>query len=84
MCTLGFLSGIAKRDATFVIREHQNLPWEAVSELKSVGLVKSGELLEQWIQIEYEEERLRIRCVVLRLLKATRHKESEIVILSNL
>lgn len=40
MCTLGFLSGIAGRDAAFAIREHQNLPWEAVSDLQSVGQVK--------------------------------------------
>lgn len=37
MCTRHFLFGIARRNASFVIREHQNLPWVAVSELKSVG-----------------------------------------------
>ena len=26
-CTLGFLFGIAERQACFVVRQHQNLPW---------------------------------------------------------
>jgi IS4 transposase len=84
MCTLGFLFGIAEHDATFVIREHQNLPWESISELESVGFVESGELFEQMIQIEREGKSLTIRRVVLRLLKKTRHDECEIVFLTNL
>ena len=52
MCTLRFLFGIAKREASFVIREHQNLPWKAISDLISVGLVESGELFKQEIRIE--------------------------------
>ncbi len=84
MCTLSFLFGIAGRDASFVIREHQNLPWKVVSELKSVGLVASGELLEQAIRIEQDGNYLNIRRVVLRLSKLTRHDEREIVFLTNL
>lgn len=37
MCTLDFLLGIAQRQAAFAIREHKNLPWEALSELQSAG-----------------------------------------------
>ena len=37
MCTLDFLGGIAQRQSAFVIREHQNLPWQALSELQSVA-----------------------------------------------
>ena len=84
MCTLRFLFGIAKREASFVIREHQNLPWKAVSDLISVGLVESGELFEQEIRIEQDGESLHIRRVVLRLSKLTRHDEREIVFLTNL
>ena len=36
-CTLGFLFGIAKRQACFVVRQHQNLPWQAVTELEYAG-----------------------------------------------
>lgn len=84
MCTLGFLFGIADHHATFVIREHQNLPWEALSELESVGFVESGELFEQMIRIEREGQSVTIRRVVLRLLKKTKHEECEIVFLTNL
>ena len=84
MCTLSFLFGIAGRAASFVIREHQNLPWESISELKSAGLVESGELFEQAIRIEQDGHYLDIRRVVLRLSKLTRHEEEEIVFLTNL
>lgn len=84
MCTLSFLFGIAGRDASFVIREHQNLRWATVSELKSVGLVASGELFEQAIRIGQDGDYLDIRRVVLRLSKPTRHDEREIVFLTNL
>jgi hypothetical protein len=67
-----------------VIREHQVMPWKALSDLKSVVLIDGGELLEQQIQIEYEGNILQLRRVVLRLSQPTRHGDSEIVILSNL
>lgn len=43
MCTLNFLSGIAQQQSAFVIREHQNLPWQALSDLQSVAVIESGE-----------------------------------------
>jgi IS4 transposase len=84
MCTLGFLLGIAGRQAAFVIREHENLPWKAVGELESVGRVESGELFEQEIRIEQAGQSLTLRRVVLRLSKQTRHGENEMVFLTNL
>jgi IS4 transposase len=84
MCTLGFLFGIAQREAAFVIREHQNLPWRAISELKSIQTVESGELLEQEIEIEQDGACLTVRRVVLRLIKPTRHDEKEMAFLTNL
>lgn len=84
MCTLGFLAGIAQREAAFAIREHQNLPWEAVSDLQPAGQVEAGEVLEQTIEIQHCGERLRLRRVVLRLAKPTRHGDAEMVVLTNL
>jgi len=84
MCTLGFLSGIAKRQATFLIRAHQNLPWQAVSELQEVGQVEAGEVFEQTIEIQFDGTPLRLRRAVLRLAKSTRHGDDEIVVLTNL
>jgi IS4 transposase len=84
MCTLDFLSGIAQRQSAFVIREHQNLPWQALSELQSVAVIEAGELLEQRIKIEYQGASLELRRIVLRLSKATRHGDTQIAILTNL
>ena len=84
MCTLEFLLGIAQRESAFVIREHQNLPWEAVSELQFVEARADGELWEQAIVIEQNAQTLKIRRVVLRLSTPTRHGDPEIVILTNL
>ncbi|MEN8445039.1 MAG: transposase [Cyanobacteria bacterium J06555_13] len=84
MCTLAFLVSIAQRRAAFLIREHKNLPWEAVSDLQSAGSVEAGEVFEQTIQIQHNGESLRCRRVVLRLTKPTRHGDAEIVALTNL
>jgi hypothetical protein len=84
MCTLAFLCGIAQREAAFLIREHKNLPWAAVSALQSAGQVEAGEVFEQTIQIQHNGELLRLRRVVLRLTKPTRHGDAEIVVLTNL
>lgn len=84
MCTLAFLANIAQRQSVFLIREHKNLPWEAVSDLQSAGSVEAGKVFEQTIQIWHNGEPLRLRRVVLRLTKATRHGDAEIVVLTNL
>ena len=73
MCTLEFLTQIAQKQAAFAIREHQKLPWQALDELQSVAVTQSGELFEQSIQIEYQNDVLRLRRIVLRLSQSTRH-----------
>lgn len=83
MCTRDFLLGIAQRQALFIIREHQNLPWEPVSDLEAVGQVKAGDVWEQTIQIQQAEQTLNVRRIVLRLAKPTRHGDREIVCLTN-
>jgi IS4 transposase len=84
MCTLELLTGIAERQSAFVIREHQNLPWQAVSELRPMAVIEAGEVLEQEVTIEFEGRSLPLRRIVLRLSQPTRHGDSEIVVLTNL
>lgn len=84
MCTLEFLFGIAQRQASFVIREHKTLPWQAVSELQAVGRVEGGELWEQRLEIVKDERCLPLRRVVLRLDQPNRHGDTEIVVLTSL
>ena len=84
MCTLDFLMGIEQRQADFIMREHQNLPWIRLSELVSVGRIETGELFEQTIQLQQGEQTLSLRRVLLRLDKPSRHGDSEIVCLTTL
>ena len=84
-CTLMFLLGIHRADGFFAIREHKNLPWEALSDLRPAGKTDTGKLFEQKIQItDADGNTLELRRVVLRLKKLTRDGDKEIVILTNL
>ncbi len=86
-CTLGFLSGIAKAQGYFVIREHKKLPWEAVpgSKLTAAGKTDTGTVYQQRVEIVDEQgKKLRLRRVKLTLKKATRDGERIIYILTNL
>lgn len=84
MCTLDFLSGIAQRQAAFIIREHQNLPWQALSEPHAVANVEAGEVWEQAIALGQLDSSLSLRRIILRLSQPTRHGDKEIVVLTNL
>jgi hypothetical protein len=84
MCTLALLLGIAGRQAAFIVREHQNLPWQALGELERLGHLEAGEVWEQPIQIQQGEDSLILRRIVLRLARPTRHGDHEMVCLSNL
>jgi hypothetical protein len=84
-CTLLFLLGIALASGYFAIREHKNLPWKAISKLRPAGRTDTGRLFEQKIEITDEHgNTLRLRRILLRLKKATRDGDKEIVILTNL
>jgi IS4 transposase len=84
-CTLGFLFGVARRQAFFLVREHQNLPWRAVDALRRVGRTETGEVWEQTVSAEDETGAvLRLRRVVLKLDKPTRDGDTEVALLSNL
>ncbi|NEP53458.1 MAG: transposase [Moorea sp. SIO3C2] len=84
MCTRSFLMGIAQRQGFFVIREHENLPWQALGELKFVEQTPTGKVFEQPIQMEFEGKTLTFRRVVVQLDTPTRNDEEQVVILSNL
>jgi hypothetical protein len=84
MCTLDFLRGIDERQAAFVIREHQGLPWQPLDDLAFVSQTEAGELWEQAIEIQSAGVAVKLRRIVLKLAQPTRHGETEIIILSNL
>lgn len=84
-CTRAFLRGIEARSAYFIIRHHQNLPWEEVSLLLEQGRIETGVVHEQRVRIRDEDGVChRWRRIVLKLDQPTREGDTEIVLLSNL
>jgi IS4 transposase len=83
-CTRAALMGIAQRQAYFVIRAHQNLPWQALAPLKPAGASATGEIFEQPVTITHEGKSLILRRIVVKLLAPTRHGDSEVIIFTNL
>jgi hypothetical protein len=88
-CFQRFLLGIAKQLGFFVIREHAGLNYKATNKLRRQGSSESGEIFEQTIVIEEEEEdgtktKHLLRRIVVKLKKATEDGDWELAILTNL
>jgi len=50
-CPCAFLCEIDRRDACFITRQHNGLPFEVVSGLRSVGRIETGHVAEQRVQV---------------------------------
>jgi hypothetical protein len=83
-CTTEFLFGIESQQAFFLVRQHQNLPWTAESELVCSGHTEGGKVFEQIGVVSYEGHSCRCRRVVVQLDRPTRDGETEIALLTNL
>lgn len=84
-CTRAFLFGIAKRLAYFVIREHQNLPWQALEPLQEVGRSKTGKIFEQTVKLSDDTGKsLIVRRIVVKLYQPTRHGDADVSVFTNL
>ena len=83
-CTRSVLIEIDRRQAYFVIRAHQNMPWEAIESLTPAGLSNTGEVFEQSVVIAHEETAVTLRRVVVKLKTPTRHGDGEVAIFTNL
>jgi IS4 transposase len=84
-CTRLLLFGIHGRGAYFIIREHLTLPWQALEPLKPVGVLSSGVVSEQAVQLTDEQGNiLTLRRIVVQLNTPTRHGETEVAILTQL
>jgi hypothetical protein len=83
-CTTGFILGIESQQAFFLVRQHQNLPWTAESELVWAGHTEGGEVFEQTGVVSYEGNSCRCRRVVVQLAQPTRDGETQIALLTNL
>jgi hypothetical protein len=85
-CTTGFVFGIVRRRAFFVIRQHAgNLPWQFVGQRRSCGRIETGKVFEQTIRVAHEDgEVLFLRRITVVLDRPTRDGDTEIHILTNL
>lgn len=85
-CTTGFLFGIAKRRAAFLIRQHkQTLRCELLGERRKIGRCPTGMIYEQKMRLFDEKGRPQVvRRVTIELKKPTRDGETAIHLLTNL
>jgi IS4 transposase len=85
-CTLGFLFGIAERPACFVVRRHQNLPWEAITEPEYAGKSDDAGVGEQRVRLDNPATgaTLIVRRLELRLPTPARDGDRMIHVLTNL
>jgi hypothetical protein len=84
-CTIRILFGIAERSASFLIRQHANLPWAPRGEARMLGRVATGVVSEQTITLRDDAgKKLLARRITLTLDKPTRDNETELHLLTNL
>ena len=83
-CTTGFIFGIESQQAFFLLRQHQNLPWTAETELVYSEQSEGGEVFSQTGVISYEGQSCPCRRVVVQLEQPTRDGETQIALLTNL
>ena len=84
-CVRDFLHGIAARQAYFIVRQHQGLPWEEDGEERFVGRGETGAIYEQWILVsDSDGNTRRFRRIRIVLKNATRDGDKELTLLTNL
>jgi len=82
-CVGGFLRQIHQRGAFSIVRHHANLPIHEISSLKKMGRSDAAWVYEQLVEIYVEGQCFALRCIVLRLSKATRDGDSELRVLTD-
>jgi IS4 transposase len=84
-CTIGFLTGIAARGASFVIRQHGTLKGELIGARKSRGKINTGKVFEQQLRItDSFGNTHNLRRITVELNEPTRDGDTEIHVLTNL
>ena len=85
-CTLGFVCGIARAKARFLIRLHAGMPYRTVQKRRQCGRTKAGKVYEERIEITDPETGRAVSCrlVTLVLDTPTRDGETEVKLVTNL
>ena len=89
--TRRFLFGLGKQHATFIVREHKNLPVENLGPERYEGETETGTVYSQVVRLHPGDENtdkkavpLTLRRVIVRLKNPTRDEEKEIRLFTNL
>jgi hypothetical protein len=86
-CTTSILFGIARKQGAFIIRQHAStLRWTKESKRRAVGKTATGQLFEQtvWLENEDDDTLLEVRRVTLVLNQPTTDGTTELHLLTNL
>jgi hypothetical protein len=84
-CTCAFLCEIDQRGAAFITRQHEGLPFDIVSGLRSVGRIETGHVAEQRVQVRDAQGNAHLfRRIRVKLDQATRDGDRVLYILTNL
>lgn len=86
-CTTRFVFGVVAQQGCFLVREHAaNVPWEAVTSLKSCGTTATGEVYEQGVRVTDPETgaTMDLRRIEVRLFETTRDGEQTLALLTPL
>jgi len=84
-CVRSFLFGIKDKKGFFIVRQHGQLPYTKLTAPKKVGNTETGDVYEHWIEVIDDEGKAhKLRRIVIKLKKATRDKEKELFIITNL
>lgn len=84
-CTCPWLCEIDKRGAGFITRQHEGLPFEVVTTLRTVGRIETGQVAEQRVQVRDAQGVVHLfRRLQVKLDQATRDGDRVLYILTNL
>jgi DDE family transposase len=84
-CTIGFLFGMVHAGASFLIRQHENLPYELLGERRKIGRCPTGMVYEQKMRLtDRWGNSIDVRRVTIELNKPTKDGETEIHLVTNL
>ncbi len=85
LCTRRFAFGVARRNAYFIIRHHQQVSFEALEPLREKGRTDTGKVSEQRVWVTDEQgQKQELRRIRIELDEPTSEGDEEIFILTNL
>jgi hypothetical protein len=84
-CVRSHLFRIDRQGGYFICRYHKQMPCQALGELRPAGTTDTGAVYEQPVAVRSDEgETAQWRGITLRLRRATRDGDKELVMLTNL